>query len=65
MPAWSFLYQYAVGGAFFGICCVLLVRARAIDLARPSGRRHLGLLLGGLVLYAAVHAFSVFVLPAT
>ena len=63
MPSWSFAYQYGIGGAFFLISIYLLVRARAIDLGRPSGRRGLRVLFVGLALYMAGHAFSVFVLP--
>jgi hypothetical protein len=63
MPQWSFVYQYAVGGAVFVAGMVALVRAGAIRLDRRSGRRAVGLLVGGFVLYALAHALSVFVLP--
>ncbi|MBN1443858.1 MAG: hypothetical protein JXA90_14200 [Planctomycetes bacterium] len=63
MHHWAFIYQYAIGGALFGICTLLLIRSRAIDLRARSGRRGLTILLGGLLLYAAFHAVSIFVLP--
>lgn len=63
MYIWSFLYQYSIGGAFFLLFTYLAVRSRSIDPGTRPGRRQLAILLGGLVLYAAVHALSVFVLP--
>ena len=63
MHQWSFVYQYTVGGAFFLVSLYLMVRSRALDLRTKTGRRYLGIFLGGLVLYATAHAFSVFLLP--
>lgn len=63
MHEWSFIYQYAVGGAFFLITLYIMIRSRSLDLKTRTGRRYLGIFLVGLFLYAAVHAFSVFLLP--
>ncbi len=60
---WSFFYQYGIGGAFFGVSTYLAVRSRSIDLRQRSGRRSLTILVGGFLLYAAVHAVSIFLLP--
>ncbi len=62
MPGWSFLYQYAVGGIFFLLTTMLLVRAGAIDVRLPTGRRALVLMVGGFLFYAGLHAASVFFL---
>ena len=65
MYHWSFIYQYGIGGAVFGISTWLLVRSRAIDLRTRTGRWGLAILVGGFLLYAAFHAFSIFVLPGS
>lgn len=53
---WSpFIYQYTVGGLFFVLGIVTVLKARAVDLKRASERRWLVIVLLGLVFYFSIH----------
>ena len=57
MEPWiPFLYVYGVGGIVFVASLVGGYVAGAIDLRRPSDRRTLAALIGGLLLFASIHA---------
>lgn len=57
MSYWSsYLFQYAVGGVVFCAALWLGTRADGDRVIWRGGRWGFPVLLGGLVLYAAVHA---------
>lgn len=60
-PLGIYLFEYLVLGAIFFIGLIYTIRQDDAGLARGRRRRNLLMLLGGFVVYMAVHGFFQFV----
>ena len=60
-PLAMFLFQYLVLGAIFLVGLIYTIRQGDAGLRRGTPRRNLVMLVGGYMLYMAVHGFFQFV----
>ncbi len=57
MFAWSFFYLYIIGGFFYFVGSVLVIRAGVLDLKAPKDRNMYWIMTVCLILFALVHGY--------
>ena len=62
MFAWSFFYLYAIGGLFYFVGSILVIRAGMLDLKAPKDRNMYWTMTVCLILFALVHGYFQLVL---
>jgi len=62
MHSWSFLYLYIVGGFFYLLGSILVIRAGVLDLKSPKDRNMYWIMTVCLVLFACIHGYFQLVL---
>jgi hypothetical protein len=63
MYAWSFIYLYLVGGLFYAIGSILVIRAGMLDLKEPQDRNMYWIMTLCLILFACFHGYFQLILP--